>query len=105
MMSIFNRWCPAADAGAADAAMTIASKAGELSLGTSEVRDVFRFLLDHSKDFAEGCCWNGCREHGKPYRVKRTHLNASRFYCDRHAFSAELAGFVVVPLFSETGRS
>jgi hypothetical protein len=66
--------------------------AGEMPVG--------RFLLHHSSDFEQVCCWNGCHGQGKPYQVKRIHLNTSRFYCDRHAFSAELAGFAVVPLFS-----
>lgn len=118
MMSIFGRaaeagsdsaqavqmtWSPAVDRSDPDAGMTITTKAGEISLGTSEVRDLFRFLVEHSRHFDQVCCWNGCRQHGKPYRVKRTHLNANRFYCDRHAFSAELAGFVVVPLFPALG--
>jgi hypothetical protein len=97
-------WSPAVDRSDSDTGMTIATESGEISLGTSQVRDLFRFLLDHSREFEQVCCWNGCRAQGKPYQVKRTHLNANRFYCDRHAFSAELAGFVVVPLFSGKGR-
>ncbi len=79
--------------------MTIESFDGvEIELGKSEMRELFRFLLHHARDIEDTCCWNGCVEHGKAYKVKRVHVNSTRFYCDRHAFAAELAGFIVAPV-------
>ncbi len=72
----------------------------EIALGASEMRELLRFLLTHSSDFENTCCWNGCLQSGKPYKVKRTHLNTTRLYCDHHAFTAELAGFIVSPMFA-----
>ncbi len=81
------------------AGMTIESFDGtEIELGATEMRELFQFLLHHAPDIENACCWNGCAEHGKPYKVKRVHVNSTRFYCDRHAFAAELAGFLVAPM-------
>lgn len=77
--------------------MTIESFDGiEIALGESEMRELFQFLLQHANDLENTCCWNGCVEHGKAYKVKRVHVNTTRFYCHRHAFAAELAGFIVM---------
>ncbi len=82
--------------------MTIESFDGvEIALGESDMRELFRFLLQHAPDIENTCCWNGCTDHGKAYKVKRVHVNANRFYCERHAFAAELAGFIVVPMSAQ----
>jgi hypothetical protein len=87
------------------AGMTIESFDGtEIALGASEMRELFQFLLHHAQDIENTCCWNGCTEHGKAYKVKRVHVNTTRFYCDRHAFAAELAGFIVAPRFARQSR-
>ncbi len=84
--------------------MTIESFDGiEIELGAMEMRELFHFLLHHAPTIENTCCWNGCTDHGKPYKVKRVHVNSTRFYCDRHAFAAELAGFMVAPMAQRQG--
>ncbi len=86
--------------------MTIESFDGtEIELGEPEMRELFQFLLQHANDLENTCCWNGCVQHGTAYKVKRVHVNTTRFYCDRHAFAAELAGFIVMPVAGQQKRA
>ena len=52
-----------------------------------------------------GCCWYGCIQLGKRYRVSGLFLQAVRHYCEHHVFSARRAGLRLARLEMKTDGS
>ena len=51
-----------------------------------------------------GCCWYGCVDTGKRYRVSGLFLQAVRHYCEHHVFSARRAGLRLSRFENEASR-
>jgi len=70
----------------------------QVVLSKPEMRELFQFLMREARNLEDVCCWHGCRDEGKLYRIRGTSVRAVRFYCDRHAMAVELARFRVFPV-------